>query len=387
MKRLALIVAALLAGASASRADDLVIGLATSQTGPYIANSQENVIATQMAVDRINAAGGVNGKKLRLSVFDTGGNAQQAQVAVRKFAEDDGALGIIGPFSSGEARVSFPAGERLRIPQISNSSSAPGITKGFTFAFRNTSDEDTEFDRLLAKMKELNILPKTAAIAYPADEFVSKTLGTKTFPELLKKYGVTIAGTIDFPMASFDLSPQIAQLEQTPHDAVAMSAPIETVVKFVREMRRQGDHARVIGSSLLSDPGLAEKLGTDGDGTLYPNYDYFDLNDATRAFNAEFGARAKAAGLTRMFANQTDASAYDIVSMYAYAMRVAKATGDKDKLADERVAIRDALEAMPPQQGVLGASHFSADHDARMTIYIMEIRNGTFNLLGTFPPE
>ncbi len=51
--------------------------------------------------------------------------------------------------------MAFPAGERLGIVQISNSSSAPGITKGFKFAFRNTNDEDSNFDKLLVQMEEM----------------------------------------------------------------------------------------------------------------------------------------------------------------------------------------------------------------------------------------
>ena len=56
-----------------------------------------------MAVDEINAAGGVNGKKIRIISFDTAGKPDQAVVGVRKLAEDDKVLAIIGPFSSSEA--------------------------------------------------------------------------------------------------------------------------------------------------------------------------------------------------------------------------------------------------------------------------------------------
>jgi branched-chain amino acid transport system substrate-binding protein len=372
---------------SAFAADELVIGFESATTGPYISNSGQNVIALQMAVDKVNAAGGVNGKKLKLSVFDTAGNPQQAQVAVRRFAEDEGALGIIGPFSSGEARVAFPAGERLGIVQISNSSSAPGITKGFKFAFRNTNDEDSQFDKLLLKMKDMGQAPKQAVIAYASDEFVSKSLGTTTFPAALKKYGIDVVKSVDFPLASFDLSPQISQMQQTPHDTVALSSSIDSLVKFVREMRRQGDKSRIIGSGLLADPALPEKLGPDGDGTLYPTYYFYDLNDKMRAFNKEFGEKSKAAGFTRTIANHTDASGFDVVNMFVYAMKKANVTGDKDKVAAERLAIRDILEKMEPLEGVLGAVNFSADHDARMPIYIIEVRNSKSNLIATFPPQ
>jgi branched-chain amino acid transport system substrate-binding protein len=387
MKTAVLTLAIAMGISGSASAADLVIGLESASTGPYITNSQENTIAAQMAVDRINAAGGVNGKKLKLVVFDTAGNAQQAQVAVRLFAEDDSALGIIGPFSSGEARVAFPAGERLGIVQISNSSSAPGITKGFKFAFRNTNDEDSQFNKLLLTMKTMNILPKKAMVAFPSDEFVSKTLGTTTFPKTMTKFGVDVVKSVDFPLASFDLSPQVSQMMQVPHDTVALAGTIDSMIKFVHEMRRQGDKSRIIGSGLLSDPDLPKKLGADADGTLYPTYYYADVSDKMRDFTREFAPKAKAAGFTRVAANQTDASAFDIVYMYAYAMKQVNATGDKDKLAAERLAIRDALEKMPPLEGILGPVNFSADHDARMPIYIIEIRDSKFNLLSTYPPQ
>ena len=69
----------------------------------------------QIAIDEINAAGGVAGKKLRIVSFDTAGKPDQAVVGLRKLAEDDKVLAIIGPFSSSECRVVFPAGDRAGI--------------------------------------------------------------------------------------------------------------------------------------------------------------------------------------------------------------------------------------------------------------------------------
>ena len=51
--------------------------------------------------------------------YDTGSDPKQAATGTQKFAEDDKALAVIGPFSSGEAAVAFPVGERLGIVQIS----------------------------------------------------------------------------------------------------------------------------------------------------------------------------------------------------------------------------------------------------------------------------
>ena len=100
-----------------------------------------------MAVDEINAAGGIGGKKLKIVSFDTAGKPDQAVVGLRKLAEDDKVMAIIGPFSSGECRVVFPAGERAGIVTMSMASSAPKLAEPFTYGLRNTSDEGYMFQQ------------------------------------------------------------------------------------------------------------------------------------------------------------------------------------------------------------------------------------------------
>jgi branched-chain amino acid transport system substrate-binding protein len=372
-----------------ARADDLVIGLSMNKTGPLAANGTTNDVAVQMAVDEINAQGGVNGKPLKVVVFDTAGDPQQAVVATRRFAEDDKALAIIGPFSSGECRVAFPAGERLGIVQISNASSAPGLTSGFKFAFRNTSDELIQFQRLLKAMADRSMSPKNVAIIYATDEFVSKSLGTTVFPTALKEASIPIVASVGFPLQAFDVSPQVAELKRANADAVAIGGTVEAVIKIVREMRRQGVDSRVLTSGVAADPQLAEKLGKDGNGTLYPTYYFHKLNDRVLAFQQRFGEKTKAQGFSKTIPQHADVSAYDIVYILAEAMRRARVSGDVAELAQARSAIRDQLLSTQSWnfEGVIGKEYFGADGDARMPTYVVQLQDGAFKLLDTVKPE
>ena len=115
---------------------------------------QADEIAAQMAVEEINAAGGIGGKKLKIVSFDTAGKPEQAVVGVRKLAEDDKVMAIIGPFSSGECRVVFPAGERSGIVMMSMASSAPKLAEPFTYGLRNTSDEGYMFRNVMKTLQE-----------------------------------------------------------------------------------------------------------------------------------------------------------------------------------------------------------------------------------------
>lgn len=364
-------------------AQQLTLGLSMNKTGPLAANGTTNDVAVQLAVDEINAAGGVNGLPIAISVFDTAGDPKQAVTAVRQFTKDDDALAIIGPFSSGECRVAFPIGEREKIVQISNSSSAPGLTVGFDYAFRNTSDELTQFRRLLSAMGESDILPEDVAIIYATDEFISKSLGEQAFPVAFEEAGIPVVATVGFQLQAFDLAPQVTELKQADPDAVAIGGTVEAVLKVVREMRRQGMTARVLTSGVAADPHLAEKLGPDGDGTLYPTYYYHKLNDQVLAFQQKFGAATTAAGHTKTIPQHADASAYEVVYILAEAMKRAGVTGDPARVAEEREAIRAELAAMKgwDYAGILGKEYFGESGDAVLPTHVVEIRDSDFQLL------
>ena len=159
-------------------ADEIVIGATLAKTGRYATSARTTETAIDIAVGEINATGGINGKQIKLVKFDTNGDPKQAQVAVRSFAEDEGALAVIGPFSSGEARVAFAAGERLGIVQIPNASSAPGLAEKFSYAYRVTESEFLQFNRLVSTMKAKDMAIGNTSIMYVSDEFVSKAVGT-----------------------------------------------------------------------------------------------------------------------------------------------------------------------------------------------------------------
>ena len=367
----------------AARAQDLTIGFAMAKTGPYVSLANTNEIAVDLAVDEINAKGGVDGKKLKLVKFDTGGDPKQAALAVRQFAEDDKALAVIGPFSSGEVRIAFPAGERLGIVQMSMSSSAPALTKGFTYAFRNTRDEGKVIDEVMAALKDKKLPLGAGAIAFATDDVVSKSVGTGVLPGLFAKYGVAVKGSVDFQYNAFDMSPQVSQLAQMKPDIIGLGAPPEAAINLAKELKRQGVAGRLIGGTTIADPDLPQRMEGAGDGMTIGTTFYADLNDRTRAFSKAFGERAAKAGIARHEPNQQDASAYDIVYLFAEALKRGTVTGDADKVAAERTAVRDALAKLKGYAALEGEISFGDDRDSIKPIYVVQAKGGHWSLFDT----
>ena len=362
-------------------AQDFVLGLSHAKTGRYAAVGVGTEIAVDIAVSEINAAGGINGRKLRIEKFDTGGEAKNAQVAVQKFAEDAKALGIVGPFSSQEAQVGFAAGERLEIVQIPNAASAPGLTKDRKWAFRVTEDEGKQFSRLLSTMATKGgVTNKTAAVMYPSDEFVGKSLAS-WMPKLLESNGWKMVIPAEgFPTNATDLSPHVTKLKGNSPGVLAFAGLPGTTAKVMKELRRQGHDSMLIGGQIFADPDISRVLGPDGENATFVAWYWWDTNDRTRQFERKFLEEAKKRGVNKSGAHHVDASAYDIVYVFADAMRRAGVTGDPSKLKVERAAIREALRStnLP---GVTGNICFDKNNDSELPGYIIRIKNGQRTLL------
>ena len=375
---------ALVAG-SAAKAQELVLGYLPSLAGPFATLSRTNELAAQLAVDEINNAGGINGKKLRIISFDTGGKPDQAVVGLRKLAEDDKVLAVIGPFSSGECRVVFPAGERGGIVMMSMASSAPKLAEPFTYALRNTSDEGYMFGKVMKTLQEKKYPIATAAIAYATDDVISKTMGEIVLPNVMKRAGTDVKLSVTFQSQAFDVAAQVSQLKAQPTDLIGIGSGPDVAVRLAQELRRQGVKGRLVAGSTIGDSELAKRMGADGDGTVIPNTFYSGVSDKAKKFEEEMIKRAKAIGVDRSGVSQFDAATYDIVQFYAYAIKQANVTGDPAKLATERTAIRDVLRAMKDHAALEGAISFGKNGDALKPVYITEMQGGQWKLIGTHP--
>jgi branched-chain amino acid transport system substrate-binding protein len=386
-KLFGLLAAAALSVAAGARADaqEILLGYLPSGAGPFATLSRTNEIAAQIAVDEINAAGGIAGKKIRIIAFDTAGKPDQAVVGLRKLAEDDNVLAVIGPFSSAECRVVFPAGERIGIVTMSMASSAPKLAEPFTYGLRNTSDEGYMFQKVMKTLQDKKYPITTGAIAYATDDVISKVMGENVLPAIMKRLGTDVKLSVTFQTQAFDLSAQVSQLKAQPTDLIGVGSGPEPATRLAQELRRQGHTGRLVAGSTIGDSELAVRMGKDGNGTVIPSTFYTGISDRTRAFEAEFVKRAKAAGIDRSGASQFEAATYDIVQFYAYAIMQANVTGDPAKLAVERTAIRDALRTMKDYPALEGPISFGSNGDALKPVYVIEMQDGHWNLIGQYP--
>jgi branched-chain amino acid transport system substrate-binding protein len=369
-------------------ADEIVLGLNMVKSGVLKNVGEATETSVDIAVDEVNAAGGIAGKKIKLVKYDTGSDPKQAATGTQKFAEDDKALAVIGPFSSGEAAVAFPVGERLGIVQISNSSSQPGLTANYSYAWRFVSDEGKQFTRLLNTLKRKSIKIEKAEILYVSDERVSNISGTRFYPAIFKANNIAFGDPIAFQYASFDLAPQVSQALERKPDVIALAGTPDSAGKVIKELRRQGFQGRVIGSQIFADPNSIDLFGRDADGMLIVAGFWWDRTDATRKFTQRFADENARRGLTsKKIPHHTDANAYDIVYLLKQVIEKVGVSDDPAKLPQERTAIRDALKTVR-FSGVTGDSTcFDVERDAQLPGFVIEIKDLKWNLFDSWPAD
>jgi branched-chain amino acid transport system substrate-binding protein len=379
---------ALAVSGTRAQAREITLGLAMVKSGPLKTPGEATETAVDIAVEEINAAGGVGGKRIRVVKFDTGSDPRQAATATQKFAQDDGALAIIGPLSSGEAAVAFPVGERMGIVQLPNAASQPGLTGQFSYAWRLTEDEGKQFGRLITSLRRKNVPVNRAEILFISDERISNITATNLYPAVLRAQNIPFGDPISFQYRSFDVAPQITQLMQRNPDVVALAATPDGAGKVLKELRRQGFKGRVIGSQIFADPNSVELFGADGDDMLFVAGFWWDRNDATRAFTRKYAAENARRGLPqKKIPHHTDAQAYDSVFLLKAAMERANVTGDPARLAAERTAIRDALRGIR-FTGITGENTcFDQARDAELPGFIIEMKNQSWTLFDSFSAD
>jgi branched-chain amino acid transport system substrate-binding protein len=364
--------------------NEIVVGLSFGRTGLYSTINKTTEVAVDIATAEINAAGGINGKKLRIVKFDTAGDPKQAVVAVRKFARDDNALAVIGPFSSSEARVAFAAGEREKIVQIPNASSAPKLADKFSYAYRLTESEYLQFLRVVKTLKKRDALKKSVAIMYGTDDVVSKAVGLAIMKPVFESEGVEITGPLGFASKAFDVAPQVSELKGKQIDYIGVAGITPVAIRVLKEIRRQGIDTPLIGSQIWADPEIIDKFGKDGDGSVFSTWFWYDRDERSREFTKKFVEGAAKIGINKPFPHHVDAAAYDIVYVLKDVMEAAKITGDPAKVEAERTAIRDTLGKLT-YNGVIGKVCFESTGDAQLPGYVITMKDAKWELLEEHP--
>ena len=218
----------------------LVIGVMESATGPGETYGRVAVQAKQMAVAEINAAGGINGRKLELVVEDSKCNAQDSITAYKKLTDVDGVKIILGTSCSGAMLGAAPLAEQDGVILFSGLATNPDIAEAGDYIFRTAMSDaqlgiDTGNELWADGVRRLATMTESTDYA----EGVRRTT-----VEQFTKLGGEVVGEERYASDVTDFRSQLTKLIGENPDAIHVAAQSEfaggTIVKQLRELGYEG---------------------------------------------------------------------------------------------------------------------------------------------------
>ena len=217
-----------------------VIGVMESVTGPGETYGNVAVQAKQMAVDEINAAGGINGRMLEIIVEDSKCNAQDSITAYRKLTDVDGVKIILGTSCSGAMLGAAPLAEEDGVILFSGLATNPDIANAGDYIFR-TSMSDTQVGIDTGNVLWADGVRRLGTITEATDyaEGVRRTVVAQ-----FEERGGQVVGAERYASDVTDFRSQLTKLMGEDPDAIHIAAQSEfsggTIVKQVRELGFEG---------------------------------------------------------------------------------------------------------------------------------------------------
>lgn len=353
--------AALLAVASLSPAQDIVIGHFGSMTGNTATFGISTDEGVRLAAEEINAAGGVLGRKIRVVTADTQSKPEEAVTAVQKLINQDRVVALIGEVASSRSIAAAPVAQRRGIPMLSPASTNPKVTRIGDYIFRSCFIDPFQ-GAAMANFATDKLKMKRLAILYDVRNDYSIGL-REFFTETVKKNGGQIVADESYGEGDIDFRAQLTKIKNASPDGIYVPGYYTEVGLICRQARELGIAVPLMGGDGWdSDKTFA--IGRDAVNGCYftnhysPDEDRPEVRRFVEAYRKRYNGK------------QPDAMAilgYDAMHLMADAIRRAGSTKGK--------TIRDALAATKDFPGASGTITIDQDRNARKPIVILKIEN------------
>lgn len=367
----AALVLALTACNKKTDSNEIVIGEFGALTGPIASFGQSTHKGVTLAVEEINAAGGVLGKQIRLVVEDDQGKPEEALTAVTKLISKDRVVALIGEFASSNSLAAAPFAQQSRIPMLSHGSTNPKVTQVGDYIFRACFIDPFQGE-VMAKFAGGTLNLKRVAILRDIKSDYSVGLAdyfTRSFTDA----GGSIVADESYSAGDKDFNAQLTSIRQKNPEAIFIPGYYTEIGLIARQARRLGIQAVLLGGDGWDSEKLWEIGGEALNGSFFSNHYSVDNPDSViQAFVETFKARHGGAP------DALAALGYDATKILVEA--IARAGSDDPK------AIRDALAQTKDFRGITGTITLNENRDAVKSAVVLEVRDGKFLYKQTVDP-
>jgi branched-chain amino acid transport system substrate-binding protein len=359
-------------GGPGAEAETIAIGEFASLTGKEAAFGQSSHRGTLLAIEELNAAGGLLGKKLNFLTEDNRSSSGESATIVKKFITRNNVVAVLGEVASTRSLEAAPICQANKIPMISPSSTNPKVTETGDYIFRVCFTDPFQ-GKLLAEFAKRSLKAKSVAVM--SDVASAYSLGlAQFFKEPFAANGGTIVSEQKYTGGDKDFKAQLTAIKAANPNAIFVPGYYTEAGLIVSQARQLGITVPLFGGDGWEAPELIQIAGAALEGTYYSTH-FSAENQDTKIQNFVQSYRARNNGETP---DAMAALGYDSAMVLADAIKRAGTT-DGPKL-------RDAIAVTKDYDGLTGKTTLNDHRDATKSAVIITVKDGKFKYLETIAP-
>jgi branched-chain amino acid transport system substrate-binding protein len=234
----------LLTGGAAAQVKVAYVGEISGPLAPSGGNFRDGVI---LAVEEINASGGVLKQKLNLTLYDTQTNPGVARAQMQKAIDGDPYM-IFGPILSGNVKVTLEMVKNAEIPQFVGGEAAELTTLGSPYMFRTSFGQQIGMPKISNYIRD-ELKAKSIALIWVNNDF-GKGGRDRLIKELTAR-NIKLVADVSSESGQVDFAADVVKLKAANADAVFVYSNEEECARIMREARKQGLKGPFVGDTTL----------------------------------------------------------------------------------------------------------------------------------------
>jgi len=262
--RLGLFAVAVGLGFAAHAADTVKLPIVIEESGPGAVSGTNFRDGALLAIDEINANGGILGRQIETSVSDTQSDPGISRAQVQKAIDSD-PYAILGPVYSGSVKVNMILCEQAEIPQFVGAEAADITAQGNPYVFRTSFGQQMSMPKIANYIRD-DVKPKSVAVVWVNNDFGKG--GRDKFIAEMKARNIQVLADISTEQGQADFSADVAKVKQAGADAIFVYTNEEESARFLREARKQGVDVPLIGETTLLSQKVVELAGDAANGVV-----------------------------------------------------------------------------------------------------------------------
>jgi branched-chain amino acid transport system substrate-binding protein len=348
-----------------SPSQTLRIGCITPLTGEGATYGAATKRGLDLAVEKVNSAGGVNGKKIEVIYEDDQMNPRTATSAIQKLISIDKVPVIIGAFGSSITLAIAPIAEKSRVVLFTASSTADAIKDAGDYIFRNVPPNSAQ-GKTAAEFARSSLKAQSACIFHMNNDYGVSL--TTSFRSTFEGSGGKILSIETYNPGAIDFRAQLTKIRSLRPDIIFYPGHYQESGLILKQARELGITATFVGGDGSYSPELIKVAGPAAEGSYYTLMAMgFGISDQQiHTFTSDF---------QKKYAQEPDvysAYAYDALMIVVGAIRAGGYTAD---------GIKGALYSTKNFKGVTGVTRFDAYGEVDKPFGVYKVERGNFILV------